>query len=545
MQAPPEHTGSVIYDLAEGSEWRFELDEEEAVAVRVLSPDPVFINSQEIPPNTWYPLYGDVKGAIWSPLPGGKIEVSSAPSACYESTSSTLPFLTNLHLALERRRILARRAIRTRRARGKSPHLNGGGEGEGEDEAGPRLMVLGPGNAGKSTMVKNLVNLALGSGMGWAPAVVSLDPSNSPHLVPGSLSLSTPTQTAPTHHPSHFLGSPPTTSAATTLASDVPTLGWYLGTSELGGVGSQKTCFPLWSKIVRGMQDAWEQRREKDDICRASGVFIDTPSAMTIPTLGAPKGSAVRYGLVREAAEAFDVDVMVVVGNEKLTIEMQKMFTKNGVTVISAPKSGGNQKPTDENLFLRRTTAAFLAHRAAGANGRDGGKPASTFVYETAAPSSALPMGSTRVLSATRLTKVDPSAPANVHRLQNAVVGLVVVSDDDKLPDAVDGKTKNSSVKQEDAVETSEEPPVKEEPETESKTEDGATEEPKEEEIEDEDENDEPIWKEEIGWREVCGFLTITKIDTVKRKYELLTPSPGRLPSRVAIVGSVEWIEEM
>jgi hypothetical protein len=39
---------------------------------------------------------------------------------------------------------------------------------------------------------------------------------------------------------------------------------------------------------------------------RASGVFIDTPSAMTVPTLGAPKGSNVRYGLVREAAEAFD-----------------------------------------------------------------------------------------------------------------------------------------------------------------------------------------------------------------------------------------------
>ena len=81
---------------------------------------------------------------------------------------------------------------------------------------------------------------------------------------------------------------------------------------------------------------------------------------MTVPTLGAPKGSNVRYGLIREAAEAFDgkprmflyvheetdkdesaVDVMVVIGNEKLTIEMQKMFTKNGVTVISAPKSGG------------------------------------------------------------------------------------------------------------------------------------------------------------------------------------------------------------
>lgn len=35
------------------------------------------------------------------------------------------------------------------------------------------------------------------------------------------------------------------------------------------------------------------------------------------------------------------VDVLIVIGNEKLTIEMQKLFSRNGVTVISAPKSGG------------------------------------------------------------------------------------------------------------------------------------------------------------------------------------------------------------
>jgi hypothetical protein len=164
---------------------------------QVLSPDPIFINSQEIPPNTWYPLYGDLKAVIWSPLPGGRIEgvllgsssshipdhlrcraVSAAPSTCYESTSSTFPFLTSLHLALERRRILARRAIRTRKS--KAGQTNGHEhDGETDDsEAGPRVMVLGPANAGKSTMIKNLVNLALGSGMGWAPVVVSLDPSN-------------------------------------------------------------------------------------------------------------------------------------------------------------------------------------------------------------------------------------------------------------------------------------------------------------------------------------------------------------------------------
>lgn len=125
--------------------------------------------------------------------------VSSAPSTCYDSASSTIPFITSLHLALERRRILARRANRHRKSNQQQqqrgggqpppphfPHSNGdphGNETHNDEmmedaESGPRLMVLGPANAGKSTMIKNLVNLALGSGMGWAPAVVGLDPSN-------------------------------------------------------------------------------------------------------------------------------------------------------------------------------------------------------------------------------------------------------------------------------------------------------------------------------------------------------------------------------
>jgi polyribonucleotide 5'-hydroxyl-kinase len=203
---------------------------------------------------------------------------------------------------------------------------------------------------------------------------------------------------------------------------------------------------------------------------------------------------------------------------------------------------------------------------------------------ETAAPSSALPMGSTRVLSATRLTRVDPSAPANVHRLHNAVLGLVIVSDTDKREDLPPRKAKKSlvdgAVKQENGdgpttttttTEAQGDTAVKEEDGTGVVKTEGNAEAHDNDDDEDEDEDEEPIWKEEIGWREVCGFLTMyvsrlfltcplvsfansssigsvlsssTKIDTAKRKYELLTPSPGRLPSRVAIAGSVEWIEE-
>lgn len=139
---------------------------------------------------------------------------------------------------------------------------------------------------------------------------------------------------------------------------------------------------------------------------------------------------------------------------------------------------------------------------------------------ETAAPSSALPMGSTRVLSATRLTRVDPSAPANVHRLHNAVLGLVIVSDADKREDLPPRKAKKSlgdgSVKQENGdgpttttTEAQGDTAVKEEDGTGVVKTEGNAEAHDNDDDEDEDEDEEPIWKEEIGWREVCGFLTM------------------------------------
>lgn len=111
---------------------------------------------------------------------------------------------------------------------------------------------------------------------------------------------------------------------------------------------------------------------------------------------------------------------------------------------------------------------------------------------ESAAPSSALPIGKQRILSATRLTRVNPAASPNIHRLQNAILGLVMVSDEDKRTDLPPRKVKE--VKKE---EVKQEGDIKEE----VKAEEGDEEE--------EEEEEEPIWKEEIGWREVCGFLTM------------------------------------
>jgi polyribonucleotide 5'-hydroxyl-kinase len=155
----------------------------------VHSPDPVYINSAELPPTTWYPLYRNLKSAIYAPTPA-RIEglylrfnpsqppiltikyriVTTLPSSQYISTSTTQPQLIALHLALERVRILAKRHLLPKP--GQDASMNE------RFTKGPRVMVVGPPCSGKTTVVKGLVNLALSSGMGWSPHVVGLDPAS-------------------------------------------------------------------------------------------------------------------------------------------------------------------------------------------------------------------------------------------------------------------------------------------------------------------------------------------------------------------------------
>jgi len=95
--------------------------------------------------------------------------VTELPASQYISKSTTHPQLTTLHLALERQRILAKRQL--------LPNGNGSnGAGQEQRAKGPRVLVIGPPSSGKTTVVKNLVNMALSSGMGWQVGVVGLDP---------------------------------------------------------------------------------------------------------------------------------------------------------------------------------------------------------------------------------------------------------------------------------------------------------------------------------------------------------------------------------
>ncbi|KAI9637324.1 Pre-mRNA cleavage complex II protein Clp1-domain-containing protein [Dioszegia hungarica] len=530
-------------ELEPGSEWRFELEADENIAVRVHTADPIYINSSEIPRSTWYPLHRYLKSALYGPS-GGRLEVSALPGSQYSSTTTSQPALVSLHLALERQRILARRHI----AGSDAPAY------DAPVTRGPRVMVLGPPNSGKTTVVKNLVNMALGSGMGWSPGVIGLDPSSPSNLIPGSLSLSTPVHPIPTHHLAHPLGSPPGSVAANTLSGDVSTMGWWYGHVEPSTKGMD-----LWMKVVDEMAGRWKERCDKDPNAMASGLIMDTSSAFAVPTLGTRKTEPKsRYSLVLHAAEAFEIETLLVIGNEKLSIDLSRLLP--ALNIIRLPKSSGvvdRDEPLRETEHTQIIRSYFYGEPALPKEidillGKMVHPDHSLSPYsfqigwetltilrvgeENAAPTSALPLGSARTLSRTKLSRVDPAGPAHVVRLLNTVLAVVAINKGDwtgaerkrKVKEEVEEAVKVECVKEEGA---------------EGGGEGEGGDEGEQGEGEDEEDEDEVPYKEEIGWREVLGFIVITAIDTQRKKYTILSPSPGKLPSTVAIAGSIEWVD--
>lgn len=94
--------------------------------------------------------------------------VTGHPSTEYVSDETPMVSYMNLHLAFEQMRVKALRRVRN------SPSLDGG---EGHPDGPPRVLILGPEHAGKTSACKILTNYAVRAGQDWAPMYVNVDPS--------------------------------------------------------------------------------------------------------------------------------------------------------------------------------------------------------------------------------------------------------------------------------------------------------------------------------------------------------------------------------
>ncbi|KAG6820636.1 Cleavage polyadenylation factor subunit clp1 [Arthromyces matolae] len=423
--------------------------------------------------------------------------VTGHPSTEYLSDETPMAAYANLHIAFEQMRVRALREVHGSPPRGDDPSAI---------NDPPRVLVLGPENSGKTTLSKILVNYAVRAGQGWAPLFVNVDPSEGGWAAPGAISAASVLSPLPTCSPANPLGSA-ATSAPNALPSHalLPLVYWY-------GHAETRRNPLLMDRLIRNLGDNAKERFDvepEDSIhgveARASGVIVDTPSSF-----GAGTGATDhRHKLIKACVEAFSINVILVVGHEKLNVEMQRTFGSQ-LTVVKVPKSGGvveldhGYRERVHNCQLHTYMYGQILTPPEGVTSAVAGgealselalAPSSTVIKfddltifrvgaETMAPSSALPIGATRVVSEMQPVPIDPAQPGS--GLLNAVLGLLA-------------------------------PPNPDESER---------------------------YDEEILDLPIIGFLIVTHLDIPNRKMTILSPNQGSVVGKTAIVGSFEWQDQ-
>lgn len=306
------------------SEWRFEVPFETIMMLKVTE-GIAEIFGTELPSGVEVRLTG-VKYSVYAPTQGCTIQYSLAPNkeninisneeftiSEYLSEELATPHYQNLHFALE---LLRQEAAAD------------------QTKKGPKVLILGNKQSGKTALVKTLVSYAVK--MDRMPLLVNLNPQDGVFSVPGSLTATPISDNLDLECVGGWGGS--TTLGATFHNPKQPLVKNY-------GHDSIEENLELFKYQVSQLGVAALSRLHEDPIVRTSGIVIDTP-ALNIKDVT----------VIENIISDFEVDIIVVVGNERLTVDLRRKFhhriEKNTLNVIKIPPSSGVAEVNDE--FIRK-----------------------------------------------------------------------------------------------------------------------------------------------------------------------------------------------
>ncbi|KAF5389881.1 hypothetical protein D9757_003556 [Collybiopsis confluens] len=419
-----EENSPKVWILEPENEYRFELDPSSSLAITLVRGRAEIFGAELVERRPY--LFGsECKAALRAHFP---IYVIGQPSTEYVSDDTPMAAYGNLHMAFEQMRVRALAKIHG------SPVPKGPSEIAAEP---PRVLVLGPENSGKTSICKILVNYAVRAGQGWSPLLANVDPrwlGSTWSFV--CCSHSWPDNNIFCCNPLGFAA----TSAPTTLASNaiLPISYWY-------GHADTKRNSVLMDRLIRNLGFNVQERIDHDPEGQTAGIILDTPSSFASGPAG---GNDHRQKLIRACIDAFRINVILVVGHEKLKVEMERAFGTL-LTVVKIPKSGGvveldhSYRERRHKYQLHAYMYGDVIHPPPGIRtGTQGGEtltdlvlaPSSTVINfsdltiyrigaETMAPSDALPIGAARVVSEMQPVPVDPSRSGS--GLLNSVLAVL------------------------------------------------------------------------------------------------------------------------
>ncbi|KAG1054862.1 hypothetical protein G6F43_003150 [Rhizopus delemar] len=423
--------------LGPDHEFRFEVDFNTRAIVKLIQ-GTAEIFGTELAVGVEYSFTGR-KAAVYT-WHGCTLEVKGQFSVEYIANETPMTSYLNTHLALEqfRQRMKA------------------------DKELGPRVLVIGPHDVGKTSLCKILASYSLKQG--GTPIYVSLDTSEGSITMPGTV-----TATSIQHiiDVEEGFGSSATTAAS--IGSATMPLAYYYGFE------SPAENVKLYKLVTSKLADAVKSRMAVDEDCRTAGIVIDTSGLV----------DQVGYETIQHTIEAFDVNVVIVLGHERLYSDMNRILSAKQpeISIIKLSKSGGVvERDKQFKNLLQRTKV----HEYFYGTPKCELSPYSMLINyddvkiwrvgDVIAPSSALPLGMEGSSNETQVVKVD-SHEMCLHSI------LAILN---AAPDEHENRLLESNV---------------------------------------------------------VGFIYISDVNEEKRKLTILSPSPGRLPKQHLLMGSFKWME--
>ncbi|UMM32483.1 hypothetical protein L5515_006253 [Caenorhabditis briggsae] len=291
------------FDLNSGCELRFVANNFSDISLELLN-GYAEIFGTELIPNQKYVFPAKFRAAVFS-WTGGTIEIKGDTESAYISSESTaMVVYLNIHATLEKLR-------KDREASGKDT---------GVTQRGPRILLVGPTDVGKTTVSRILCNYAVRKG--GTPILVDLDVGQNNISVPGSIGAMLVQKTA------DFVDG---------FERNMPLVLNF-------GHTSPGENLPLYEALLKALATTMNAEIEENPAAKLGGMIINT--------CGWVDGGG--YTCILKSAAAFEVDVVVVIDHERLYNVLRRDLP-DFVTVTHVPKSGGvEQRPRHIRKIARR-----------------------------------------------------------------------------------------------------------------------------------------------------------------------------------------------